>query len=80
MVVAVNAPVDVEPEVARVPLQPPDAVHAVALVDDQLSVAEPLLATLAGLADNVTVGTGGAVTAIVADALALPPGPVQVSV
>lgn len=78
---APSAPVLAEPEVARLPLQPPEAVQEVALVDVQLSVEDPPLATMAGLALKATVGAGmGALTATLALALALPPGPVQLSV
>ena len=75
---ALKAPVELEPEVERAPLQPPEAVQPVALVDDQFSVAEPPLATLVGVAVSVTVGAAG-VTATVAEALALPPAPLQLS-
>ena len=69
-----------EPEVERAPLQPPEAVQPVALVDDQLSVAAAPLATLLGVAVRVTVGTDAAdLTVTVADALALPPAPLQLS-
>jgi hypothetical protein len=67
----------VEPLVARVPLQAPLAVQLVALVLDQVSVEAPPLATDAGDAEMATVGAGTTVT--VADWVALPPGPVQVS-
>ncbi len=40
-----SAAVACAPAVAFAPLQPPDAVHDVALVDDQLSVADPPWAT-----------------------------------
>ncbi len=40
------------------PLQPPEAVHEVALVDDHDNVLLAPLATDVGDADNVTVGTG----------------------
>jgi hypothetical protein len=54
----------------------PEAVHEVALVDDQVSVEDAPLATEVGFAVSDTVGRGNTVT--VADALALPPEPVQV--
>ena len=48
-----------------VPLQPPEAVQEVALVEDQLSV-EPLPeVTVLGLALNVTVGAGAATVTVV---------------
>ena len=75
---AVSAPVDCEPVTALVPDQAPEPVHAVALVVDQPKVELPPLATVLGLAANVTVGAGE-VTETVADCVALPPLPVQVS-
>jgi hypothetical protein len=78
-VVLVSAPVDQVPLVATAPLQPPEAVHAVAFSDFQLRLDEPPLATVVGKAVNATVGVGE-VTAISADVEAEPPGPVQVSV
>lgn len=67
--------------VAWVPVQPPEAVQLVALVELQVSVEDPPLATLAGFAVSVTDGGGGgAETVTVADCEALPPGPVQSSV
>ena len=68
------------PLVGTAPLQPPEAVHAVALVELHVSVEVPPLMTVVGLADNAAVGTGAAVTATIAVAAGLiPPGPVQVS-
>jgi len=63
-----------------VPDQDPEAVQAVALVADQVSVELLPLATVLGLAARLMVGTG-CVTETVADCAALlPPVPVQVSV
>jgi hypothetical protein len=76
--VAVRAAVDCEPPVALAPDQAPEAVHEVALVADQINVELPPLAIVLGLAVKVTVGTGD-VTETVADWVALPPVPVQVS-
>jgi hypothetical protein len=69
------------PLAASGPLQPPLAVHAVALVELHVSVAVPPLATPVGAAVNVAVGAGvGVVTVTVAVAGALlPPAPVQVN-
>jgi hypothetical protein len=65
------------PLAALFPLQAPEAVHEVALVEDQVKV-EPLpLATLVGFALIETVGGGVAATVTVADWLAVPPAPVQ---
>ena len=44
------------PAVARLPLQAPDALQLVALVEDQLMVVEDPLASVVGFAVNVTVG------------------------
>jgi hypothetical protein len=79
--VAVSAGVGALPTVGCAPLQAPLAVQLVALVDDQVSVDAPPLATVVGDAPIVTVGAGvTAVTVTVADWLPLPPVPVQVSV
>lgn len=59
-------PVELEPLVALVPDQAPEAVQEVALVEDQVKVEVPPLATLVGLALIVTVGAG-AETVIAAD-------------
>jgi hypothetical protein len=78
-VVALSAPVVFDPVVAREPVQPPDAVQAVALVEVQVSVELPPLATLVGLALTETLGAG-AETVTVTDCAAEPPAPVQVRV
>jgi hypothetical protein len=64
------------------PDQPPEAVQEVALVELHVSEELAPLDTLVGFAVNVTVGAGGdvLVTVTVADLLALPPDPVQLSV
>ena len=54
----VNDPVSSEPEVAFDPLQLPDAVHAVALVELHVSVLLPPLLTDIGEAESDTVGAG----------------------
>lgn len=46
------------PEVARGPAHPPLAVHAVALVVDQLSMDVLPLVTCVGVADSAIVGGG----------------------
>ena len=69
---------DCEPLADLVPDQAPEAVHEVAFVADQVSVELPPLATVLGLADNITTGAG-AVTETVVDCVALAPLPVQVS-
>ena len=77
---AVRAPVLWVPLVANAPLQPPDAVQAIAFVELHVSVAVPPLAMLETEAANVAAGTGSVaadtVTVAVAAAL-LPPGPVH---
>jgi hypothetical protein len=77
-VIAVTAPVLCVPLVPFVPLQPPEAVQDVALVELQVSVEAAPLATEVGFAVNVTVGAGTTVTVAVATLL-VPPVPVQVS-
>jgi hypothetical protein len=59
MVVALSAAVDTVPLVGSAPLQPPEAVHAVALVELHVSIAVPPDVTLVGLAVMVAVGAGG---------------------
>jgi hypothetical protein len=78
-VVAVRAGVDFVPAVASEPLQPPEAVQVVALVDDHVSADVAPLLTVAGLAARVTAGAG-VVTDTVADCAAFPPLPLQVRV
>ena len=56
---AVSAPVLADPEVGRLPLHAPLAVHEVASADDQVRFgATAGLGTLVGLAVSVTVGAG----------------------
>lgn len=78
LVVAERVAVALEPLVGLVPLHPPDATQAVALVDDQASTDAAPLLTVLGLAERVRAGAG-LVTDTVADCVALPPEPVQVS-
>jgi hypothetical protein len=54
-----SAPVEALPEVARLPLHAPDAVHDVALLEDQESVAELPDAMGDGLAEKLRVGGDG---------------------
>jgi hypothetical protein len=75
-VLAVSAAVLCVPLVASVPLQPPEAVQEVALVELHERTALPPLATFVGEAVSTAVGKGAIVTAAVA-VLLLPPGPVQ---
>jgi hypothetical protein len=75
--VADSAPVDAEPLRPLAPDQAPEAAHALALVEDQLSVDALPVATLLGAALSATVGAA-ALTETAADWVALPPGPAQV--
>jgi hypothetical protein len=75
----VNTPLDSLPAIPLLPDHAPDAVQEVAPVDDQLRVEEPPLTTELGFVASDTVGTG-AVTVTLADALAVPPGPLQAMV
>jgi hypothetical protein len=76
---AVTAPVDAWPLVARRPLQALDAWQLVAFVADQLNVALSPLLTALGPTLSVTTGRGALIDTV-ADCAALPPGPVQVNV
>jgi hypothetical protein len=76
---AVSTPVDCVPLVALLPVQPPEAVQEVALLEDQVSVDMPPLAMLLGLALSAIVGAF-ALTETVADWVALPPDPAQLKV
>ena len=76
---ALSAPVLALPLIPLLPDQPPEAVQLLALLEDQLSMADPPLLTVAGLALRLTTGAG-VETLTVTDWLALPPGPLQVSV
>jgi hypothetical protein len=66
-----SAPVDALPVIGWEPLQSPDAAHAVAFAELQLSAEELPLTTLVGLAVKVTVGAactvGGVCGVLVAD-------------
>ena len=83
MAVCVGDP-DSLPERVLLPLQPPEAVQEVALVELQVRVALCPAVMLVGLAESETVGermgVGVEVTVTVALAEAEPPEPVQVSV
>jgi hypothetical protein len=68
------------PLTASAPLHAPLAVHDVALVDDQVRVALDPRMIGRGETEIVTVGAAGAFTVSVAEALPVPPLPVQVKV
>lgn len=65
------------PDGGRLPVQPFDAVQAVASVLVQERDVVPFGATLFGLAVKVAVGAGGAPTAMVTELVASPAGPEQ---
>jgi hypothetical protein len=77
-VVAETGAVVCVPLAASGPVHPPEAVHAVALVELQVRVDVPPAATTVGLADRVATGTVVTFTGATAAAL-VPPAPVQVS-
>ena len=63
-----STPVLALPLIALLPDQPPEAVQLVALVEDQLSMAEPPLLTLVGVAERLTVGAAVAALTVIAKA------------
>ena len=67
MALAAKALVDCDPLVALEPVQAPEAVHEVALVDDHVRVDAAPLAIVLGLALRLTVAVGVGVTVTVAD-------------
>lgn len=73
-----SAPVDWEPRADFTPDHAPEALHEVALVADQFSVAVSPLVMEVGPTLRLTVGVG-ALMETMADCAALPPGPEQVS-
>jgi hypothetical protein len=66
--VALTAPVLVLPLVGSFPDQPPEAVQLVAFVEDQLSIADPPLLTLVGVAFRLTAGATTAALTVIANA------------
>ncbi len=66
------------PLTALLPDHPPEATHVVALLLDQVRVAEPPAGTVPGLALKLTAG-GGVVTVTMTDCEAPPPGPVHIN-
>jgi hypothetical protein len=70
--------VDCEPLSALLPLQPPEAVQAVAFVADHVSVELVPLVTELGAAPIEIVGAGE-FTDTVVDCVEFPPGPVHVN-
>jgi len=77
--VDVSGPVDCEPANAFAPPQPPEALQAVVFREDHVNTAACPFKTVLGRATMPTVGTAG-LTVTEALCVALPPGPVQVTV
>jgi hypothetical protein len=73
-----STPVDCEPVTGLVPDQPPEAEQEVALAAFQVSVELVPEAIVLGDATRVTTGAGELIETV-ADCVALPPLPVQVS-
>jgi hypothetical protein len=82
VVAALNAPLIALPLGDMFPLQPPEAVHAVAFVELHFSVVAAPLTTEAGLAVSATVGGEAAVAVTVTVEIAglVPAAPAHVSV
>jgi hypothetical protein len=82
--VAVIAPLVSVPLMGLTPLQLPDAAQAVAFVEVHVNVDVAPDATLPGVAEKLTVGSGGAVTGAIVtiadDCAVALPAPVQVKV
>ena len=68
VVVALSAPVLALLLVGSLPDQPPEAVQLFAFVEDQLSIADPPLLTLVGVALRLTVGLTTAAFTVIAKA------------
>ena len=80
LVFVVKASITIEPAVALLPDQPPEALQLLALVVFHVRVVEPFCSTVFGLAEKDSTGTGASRTVIVTESLAEPPAPVQVKV
>ena len=65
---ALSAPVLALPFVGSLPDQPPEAAQLVAFAEDQLSIADPPLLTLVGVALRLTVGATTAAFTVIANA------------
>jgi hypothetical protein len=61
---AMSGRISSAPAAARAPLQPPEAEQLVAFVEDHVSTDVPVAFTTVGVAFNVNVGGGTAVTVI----------------
>ena len=77
-VLVVNAPVFTAPLAGFVPLQPPEAMQDVALVELQVRVDDPPPAMVGGLAVRVAVGAEAMVT-VAAVGILVPPVPIHVN-
>jgi hypothetical protein len=66
--VTLTGPVLALPLVGSFPDHPPEALQLVAFVEDQLSIAEPPLLTLVGVALRLTVGATVAAFTVIAKA------------
>ena len=64
----VTAPVLALPLVSSLPDHPPEAAQLVAFVEDQLSIADPPLLTLVGVALRLTVGLPTAALTVIVKA------------
>ena len=67
MVLVVSALLDCEPLIALLPDHAPEALHEVALADDQVKVELAPFATVLGLALMLTVAVGFGLTVRVVD-------------
>jgi hypothetical protein len=74
----VSGPIGLVPETDWVPVHPSVATQEVAPVVVHRRVSIPASATIAEVAVSETVGNGSGLTVIGAEALAVPPEPVQV--
>ena len=70
---------DWEPFTGSLPDHAPEALQAVALVEDHVKVELPPLATVLGFALRLTVAVGFGLTVTVVDWTALPPAPLQLN-
>ena len=75
-----SAPVVCDPVRALAPCHAPEAVHEVALLEDQLRVDALPLPMVLGFAFRLTVTAGFALTVTVAVCATVPPAPLQVRV
>lgn len=80
MLVASNGPTGSLPDVSLATAgQAPDALQLMAFVVDQVRLEDSPLATVVGLATNISVGAGVVFTVTVAERVTLPPSPEHIS-